>query len=320
MRVRPSCVLPRRASSRRRCAKHVRCRQAAPKPTRATRRCRVYELHAASWRRHPDGRLYSWDELIDSLPAYVADLGFTHIELMPISEHPFDGSWGYQTLGLFAPTARHGGPEGFERFVAACHDKGVGVLLDWVPAHFPNDAHGLAQFDGTALYEYADPREGFHKDWNTLIYNFGRNEVKNFLVGSALYWIEQFGVDGLRVDAVASMLYRDYSRKAGEWIPNEFGGRENLEAIAFLKRTNEVIGIECPGAFTVAEESTAFPGGQRADVPRRPGLPLQMEHGLDARHAGVHPARPSAPPLAPRQDEFRSRLCLQRKLHAAAVT
>jgi 1,4-alpha-glucan branching enzyme len=220
----------------------------------------IYELHAASWRRHPDGRLYSWDELTESLPAYIADLGFTHIELMPISEHPFDGSWGYQTLGLFAPTARHGGPEGFERFVAACHSKGIGVLLDWVPAHFPNDAHGLAQFDGTALYEYADPREGFHKDWNTLIYNFGRHEVKNFLVGSALYWIEQFGVDGLRVDAVASMLYRDYSRNAGEWIPNEFGGRENLEAIAFLKRTNEVIGIECPGAFTVAEESTAFPG------------------------------------------------------------
>jgi 1,4-alpha-glucan branching enzyme len=220
----------------------------------------IYELHAASWRRHPDGRLYSWDELTDSLPAYVADLGFTHIELMPISEHPFDGSWGYQTLGLFAPTARHGEPEGFERFVAACHDKGIGVLLDWVPAHFPSDAHGLAQFDGTALYEYADPREGFHKDWNTLIYNFGRHEVKNFLVGSALYWIEQFGVDGLRVDAVASMLYRDYSRNAGEWIPNEFGGRENLEAIAFLRRTNEVIGVECPGAFTVAEESTAFPG------------------------------------------------------------
>ncbi len=179
---------------------------------------------------------------------------------MPISEHPFDGSWGYQTLGLFAPTARFGDPDGFERFVAACHGKGIGVLLDWVPAHFPNDAHGLAQFDGTALYEYADPREGFHKDWNTLIYNFGRHEVKNFLVGSALYWIEQFGVDGLRVDAVASMLYRDYSRNAGEWIPNDFGGRENLEAIAFLKRTNEVIGIECPGAFTVAEESTAFPG------------------------------------------------------------
>ena len=220
----------------------------------------IYELHAASWRRHPDGRLYTWDELAAALPAYVADLGFTHIELMPISEHPFDGSWGYQTLGLFAPTARFGPPEGFERFVDACHALDVGVLLDWVPAHFPSDAHGLAQFDGTALYEYADPREGFHHDWNTLIYNFGRHEVRNFLVGNALYWIERYRVDGLRVDAVASMLYRDYSRKAGEWIPNALGGRENLEAIAFLKRTNEVIGVECPGAFTVAEESTAFPG------------------------------------------------------------
>ena len=220
----------------------------------------IYELHAASWRRHPDGGLYSWDELAAALPAYVADLGFTHIELMPISEHPFDGSWGYQTLGLFAPTARFGPPEGFERFVDACHALDVGVLLDWVPAHFPSDAHGLAQFDGTALYEYADPREGFHHDWNTLIYNFGRHEVRNFLVGNALYWIERYRVDGLRVDAVASMLYRDYSRKAGEWIPNALGGRENLEAIAFLKRTNEVIGVECPGAFTVAEESTAFPG------------------------------------------------------------
>ncbi len=220
----------------------------------------VYELHVGSWRKHPDGRHYQWDELAAALPPYVADLGFTHIELMPVSEHPFDGSWGYQTLGLFAPTARFGSPEGFERFVQACHAAGVGVLVDWVPAHFPSDAHGMAQFDGTALYEYADPREGFHQDWNTLIYNFGRHEVKNFLVASALYWIERLGVDGLRVDAVASMLYRDYSRKAGEWIPNAQGGRENLEAIALLKRTNEVIGVECPGAFSVAEESTAFPG------------------------------------------------------------
>ncbi|HET9976439.1 MAG TPA: 1,4-alpha-glucan branching protein GlgB, partial [Burkholderiaceae bacterium] len=230
----------------------------------------VYELHAASWRRHADGTLPTWDELAADLPAYAADLGFTHIELMPVSEHPFDGSWGYQTLGLFAPTARHsapspsgsrfGDPEGFARFVAACHAADLGLLVDWVPAHFPSDAHGLAAFDGSALYEYADPREGFHKDWNTLIYNFGRHEVKNFLVGSALYWIERFGVDGLRVDAVASMLYRDYSRNAGEWIPNVHGGRENLEAIALLKRANEVIGAECPGAFTVAEESTAFPG------------------------------------------------------------
>jgi 1,4-alpha-glucan branching enzyme len=220
----------------------------------------IYALHAGSWRRHADGGFHSWDELAAALPAYVAELGFTHIELLPISEHPFDGSWGYQTLGLYAPTSRFGPPEGFARFVAACHSQGLGLLLDWVPAHFPSDAFGLAQFDGTALYEYADPREGFHRDWNTLIYNFGRVEVKNFLVGNALYWIERYGVDGLRVDAVASMLYRDYSRKAGEWIPNVHGGRENLEAIALLKRCNEVIGTECPGAITAAEESTAFPG------------------------------------------------------------
>jgi 1,4-alpha-glucan branching enzyme len=220
----------------------------------------IYEVHLGSWRRHPDGRFHSWDELAAALPRYAADLGFTHLELLPITEHPFDGSWGYQTLGLYAPTSRFGAPDGFARFVAACREAGLGLLLDWVPAHFPADAHGLAQFDGTALFEYADPREGFHRDWSTLIYNFARHEVRNFLVGSALYWIERQGVDGLRVDAVASMLYRDYSRQAGEWIPNVHGGRENLEAIASLKRTNEVVGIECPGAVMVAEESTAFPG------------------------------------------------------------
>ena len=230
----------------------------------------IYEVHLGSWQRHPDGSFHDWDLLAANLPAYVADLGFTHVELLPVSEHPFDGSWGYQTLGLYAPTARFGrlepdgtrtgSPEGFLRFVQACRAKGLGVLVDWVPAHFPSDAGGLARFDGTALYEHEDPREGFHRDWNTLIYNFGRHEVRNFLVGSALYWIERLGVDGLRVDAVASMLYRDYSREEGEWVPNVHGGRENLEAIAFLRRVNEVIGVECPGAITVAEESTAFPG------------------------------------------------------------
>ena len=219
----------------------------------------VYEVHAASWRFGRNGRFPDWDELAGSLPAYAASLGFTHIELMPISEHPFDGSWGYQTLGLFAPSARFGPPEGFRRFVDACHALGLGVLLDWVPAHFPVDDHGLARFDGTALYEYADPREGWHHDWNTLIYNFGRNEVRNFLSGSARYWVERWGVDGLRVDAVASMLYRDYSRKAGEWLPNAFGGRENLEAISLLQRVNTEIGAN-PGAVCIAEESTAFPG------------------------------------------------------------
>jgi 1,4-alpha-glucan branching enzyme len=220
----------------------------------------IYEVHLGSWRRHPDGSFHDWDTLAATLPAYAADLGFTHLELLPITEHPFDGSWGYQTLGLYAPTSRFGDAAGFARFVQACRDAGIGLILDWVPAHFPSDAHGLAQFDGTALFEYADPREGFHRDWNTLIYNFGRHEVKNFLVGSALYWCERMGVDGLRVDAVASMLYRDYSREPGGWIPNVHGGRENLEAIALLRRVNEVLGSECPGAITLAEESTAFPG------------------------------------------------------------
>jgi len=219
----------------------------------------IYEVHPTSWKRHPDGRCYDWDVLAERLPDYALDLGFTHIELMPIGEYPFDGSWGYQNLGLFAPTARLGCAEALQRLVDKCHAKGLGVIIDWVPAHFPSDAHGLAQFNGAALYEHADPREGFHRDWNTLIYNFGRLEVCNLLVSSALYWVERFAVDGLRVDAVASMLYRDYSRDADEWIPNVDGGRENYEAIALLKRMNEVIGAECPGAITFAEESTAFP-------------------------------------------------------------
>ncbi len=224
----------------------------------------IYEVHLGSWRRHVDGnRFLSWDELADTLVPYATDMGFTHLELLPIGEFPFDGSWGYQPVGLYAPTARFGDAAGFLRFVARCHAHELGVLLDWVPAHFPADAHGLARFDGTPLYEHADPREGFHQDWNTLIYNFGRAEVRNFLVGNALYWVERFGVDGLRVDAVASMLYRDYSRKPGEWVPNVHGGRENLEAIAFLKRMNEVVGIERPQAVTLAEESTAFPAVSR---------------------------------------------------------
>ncbi len=225
----------------------------------------IYEVHLASWRRKPEegNRWLSWDELANELVPYAQDMGFTHLELLPVSEHPFDGSWGYQTLGMYSPTARFGDAAGLRRFVDRAHEAGLGVLLDWVPAHFPSDAHGLARFDGTHLFEYADPREGFHNDWNTLIYNFGRTEVRNFLVGSALYWLERYNVDGLRVDAVASMLYRDYSRKAGEWIPNAHGGRENLEAIALLKRTNEVVGGERPQACTLAEESTAFPAVSR---------------------------------------------------------
>lgn len=225
----------------------------------------IYEVHTGSWRRAPeeDNRILTWEELAETLIPYASGMGFTHLELLPVSEHPFDGSWGYQPIGLFAPTARHGRPEGFRDFVAACHQAGLGVILDWVPGHFPADAHGLARFDGTALYEHADPREGFHPDWQTLIYNFGRREVANMLLGNALFWLEQYGVDGLRVDAVASMLYRDYSRREGEWIPNCYGGRENLEAIAFLQQLNTLAYGRQPGVLTLAEESTAWPAVSR---------------------------------------------------------
>ena len=220
----------------------------------------VYEVHAPSWMRHLDGRSYSWDELAERLIPYAVDLGFTHIELLPVMAHPFGGSWGYQPLSQFAPMPLMGSPDSFARFIGACHEAGLGVILDWVPAHFPSDPHGLALFDGTHLYEHQDPREGFHHDWNTLIYNLGRTEVKQFLIASALFWLEQFGVDGLRVDAVASMLYRDYSRKEGEWVPNIHGGRENLEAIVFLQELSETVAYRCPGALLIAEESTAWPG------------------------------------------------------------
>ena len=246
----------------------------------------IYEVHLGSWRRmlEPSGtpRWLNWDELAEQLLPYALDMGFTHLELLPVSEHPFDGSWGYQPIGLYAPTSRFGEPDGLVRFVARCHAAGLGVLLDWVPAHFPTDAHGLAQFDGTALYEYADPREGFHKDWNTLIYNLGRTEVRNFLIGNALYWLERFGVDGLRVDAVASMLYRDYSRQPGEWIPNQHGGRENLETIDFLKRMNEVIVQERSQAVTMAEESTSFPNVSRPT--QAGGLGFQYKWNMGWMH------------------------------------
>ncbi len=220
----------------------------------------VYEVHAGSWRWGSDGQPLDWDGLARELIPYVQWLGFTHIELLPITEYPFGGSWGYQPLGMYAPTARYGSPEGFARFVDACHNAGIGVVLDWVSAHFPNDEHGLERFDGTSLYEHADPREGFHKDWNTLIYNYGRHEVSAYLVGSALEWIERYHIDGLRVDAVASMLYRDYSRAEGEWVPNRHGGRENLEAVEFIKRLNSEVGRRFPGVMMIAEESTAWGG------------------------------------------------------------
>ncbi len=250
--------------------------------TRLNEPVSIYEVHLGSWQRNEHGGFLSWQELAQRLIPYVTDLGFTHLELLPISEHPFDGSWGYQPLGLYAPTARFGSPQGFQDFVAACHAAGLKVIVDWVPAHFPSDAHGLGRFDGQALYEHADPREGMHQDWGTLIYNFGRREVFNFLVGNALFWIEHYGIDGLRVDAVASMLYRDYSRKHGEWIPNIHGGRENLEAVHFLRRMNEVVGQQCPGAATYAEESTSWPSVSRP--PSMGGLGFHYKWNMGWMH------------------------------------
>lgn len=217
----------------------------------------IYEVHPGSWRRKDGNQPLSWIELADHLLPYAKERGFTHIELLPITEHPFDGSWGYQPVGLYAPTSRFGSPDDFRQFVDRCHRDGIGVIMDWVPAHFPTDDHGLGQFDGTHLYEHADPRQGFHQDWNTLIFNYGRREVANYLLSNAVYWIREFHLDGLRVDAVASMLYLDYSREEGQWIPNEHGGRENLEAIELLKRMNELVHAE--GGITFAEESTSFP-------------------------------------------------------------
>jgi 1,4-alpha-glucan branching enzyme len=225
----------------------------------------IYEVHLGSWQRvAEDGNRYlSYLELADRLIPYAKEMGFTHIELLPVMEHPFDGSWGYQVVNYYAPTSRHGNPDEFRNFVDRCHQAGLGVILDWVPGHFPKDAHGLARYDGTCLYEHPDPRLGEHMDWGTLIFNYGRNEVKNFLIGNALFWLDEYHLDGLRVDAVASMLYLDYSRKPGEWVPNCFGGRENLDAIDFLKRCNEVCYARFPGIATIAEESTSWPGVSR---------------------------------------------------------
>ena len=225
----------------------------------------VYEVHLGSWMRVPEegDRYLSYRELAERLVPYVRDMGYTHIELLPVMEHPFSGSWGYQVIGFFAPTSRFGRPEEFKAFVDTCHANGIGVILDWVPGHFPKDAHGLARFDGTALFEHADPRQGEHRDWGTLIFNYGRNEVRNFLLANALFWLREYHVDGLRVDAVASMLYLDYSRNEGEWIPNRFGGRENIEAIEFMRELNMLTHAEHPGSMTIAEESTAWPSVSR---------------------------------------------------------
>ncbi|HVL26785.1 MAG TPA: 1,4-alpha-glucan branching protein GlgB, partial [Acidimicrobiales bacterium] len=237
--------------------------RAASEPTE--RPLSVYEVHLGSWRRVPEegNRSLTYRELADQLPDYVADMGFTHVELLPVAEHPFSGSWGYQVTAYYAPTARFGTPDDFKALVDALHARGIGVIVDWVPAHFPKDEFALARFDGTALYEHADPRQGEQLDWGTLVFNFGRHEVRNFLLANALYWIEEYHIDGLRVDAVASMLYLDYSRAEGQWVPNRYGGRENLEAIEFLRELNEVVYGRHPGVLTAAEESTAWPAVSR---------------------------------------------------------
>jgi len=244
----------------------------------------IYEVHLASWRRVPeqDDRPLTYRELAQQLPAHVRELGFTHVELMPVMEHPFGGSWGYQVTGYFAPTSRHGTPDDFRALVDALHEAGIGVILDWVPAHFPNDSHALARFDGTALYEHDDPRLGSHPDWDTLIFNYGRHEVRNFLLASALYWLTEFHADGLRVDAVASLLYRDYSRRDGEWLPNSWGGRENIEAIEFLRALNAIVQEECPGALMIAEESTAWNGV--TSPPEHEGLGFAFKWNMGWMH------------------------------------
>ncbi|MDE3017550.1 MAG: 1,4-alpha-glucan branching protein GlgB [Nitrospirota bacterium] len=241
----------------------------------------VYEVHLGSWMRVPEeaNRWLTYHELAAKLIPYVKDMGYTHVELMPVTEHPFDGSWGYQTTGYFAPTSRYGSLQNFMAFVDSCHRSGIGVLMDWVPAHFPDDPHGLAWFDGTHLYDHEDPRSGYHPEWRSRIFNFGRVEVRNFLLNSALFWLDRYHIDGLRMDAVASMLYLDYARQPGEWIPNRFGGHENLEAVEFLKEFNEVVHREHPGVLTIAEESTAWPGVSRPTYVGGLGFGLKWNMG-----------------------------------------
>ena len=273
----------------------------------------IYEVHLGSWRRKAEeaGRSLSYLELSETLLPYVLEMGYTHLELMPVAEHPFEGSWGYQVTNYYAPTSRFGTPDEFRHFVDKCHQVGIGVLMDWVPAHFPKDVHALAEFDGTDLYEHLDPRQGEHQDWGTLIFNFGRNEVRNFLTANALFWLDKYHIDGLRVDAVASMLYLDYSRKPGQWVPNAYGGRENLEAVSLPETDERDLLRAFSGDHHHRGGINRLAWGDAAGVSRRARLRDEMEHGLDARLPALHGARSDLPPLPSQQHHLLDHVCLQ---------
>ena len=277
----------------------------------------IYEMHLASWRRHYGGDIYAWDEIADALVPYLHDLGFTHVELMPVMQHPFGGSWGYHVTSYFAPDARFGDPDGLKRLIDRLHQAGIGVILDWVPGHFATDEWALARFDGTPLYEDPNPQRGWHKEWGSHIFNFGRHEVRNFLYANALYWLEEYHADGLRVDGVASMLYLDYGREHGEWSPNKHGGRENLEAVQFLQEMNATVYKRVPGAVTIAEESTAWPGVTGPTSDGGLGFGFKWNMGWMHDSLGYVVQGPDLPQPPPRPDDVLAGLRLHRELRAA---